>query len=221
MKREVIEPMKLDACFNWPTCSGAAVARAIVLTQDGKAVRDDLHGKQPDCPVFVKEGEPCDLSTWKPGNNGALFSPQGGLRISARGLTRVGRMLLNGGELDGVRILSAQSVETMLAPAWRFNGNNGSREGESTTICAYGLAIHRLASKAPGCSDDMEGKGRQWLGHSGDAYGLRSGLWIDRKRKLGIAYFATGLPDDPPRGKSSFRAAEEEMFRRATTLLKR
>ena len=221
MRREVIEPMKLDACFNWPTCGDAALARAVVLTQDGKAVRDDLGGKRPDCPVFVKEGEPCDLARWKLGDNGALFSPQGGLRISARGLARVGRMLLNGGELDGVRILSPRSVEAMLAPAWRFDGRNGSRDGESTTICAYGLAVHLLASKAQGCADDPEGKGRQWVGHSGDAYGLRSGLWIDRQRKVGIAYYATGLPDDPPRGRSAFRAAEEEGFARAEALLKK
>ena len=57
--------MKIDACYNWPTCSDSAVARAVVLMQDGKAVRDDLHGKRPDCPVFVKDGDACDLNRWK------------------------------------------------------------------------------------------------------------------------------------------------------------
>jgi CubicO group peptidase (beta-lactamase class C family) len=220
MKRLVIDPMGLAACFNWPTCSDLSVARAVVLMQDGKPVRDDLHGKRPDCPVFVDEG-PCDLSRWRLGENGALFSPQGGLRISANDLSRVGRMLLNGGEIDGVRILSPQSVETMLAPTWRFDGHNGSREDESVTICSYGLAIHQLASGAPGCADDPEGRGRHWVGHSGDAYGLRSGIWIDRQRKVGIAYFVTGLPDDPPRGKSAFREDEEKAFDRAVKLLGR
>ena len=37
MRREVIEPMKLDACYNWPTCSDAKVARAVVLTQGRQA----------------------------------------------------------------------------------------------------------------------------------------------------------------------------------------
>ena len=129
MRREILDPMRVDACFNWPTCSDAAVARAIVLMQDGKAVRDDLGGKRPDCPVYVEGGEPCDLSLWKPGDNGALFSPQGGLRISARGLARVGRMLLGRGTLDGTRILSPQSVDTLLAPLWRFDGTNGDTDG--------------------------------------------------------------------------------------------
>lgn len=220
MKRLVLGPLKLDACFNWPTCSDAAIARAVVLTQDGKAVRDDLGGKRPDCPVFVRDGEQCDLNRWRLGDNGALFSPQGGLRISARDLARIGRLLLGGGAIDGVQILSPQSVETMLAPAWRFDGDNGSRGGESEGVCSYGLAVRHLATRLAGCADDPEGQGRGWLGHAGDAYGLRSGLWIDRKRGLGIAYFVTGLPADPPRGQSSFSAAEEQAFRRAAALLR-
>jgi CubicO group peptidase (beta-lactamase class C family) len=173
---------------------------------------------RPDCPVFVENG-PCDLSRWKPGDNGALFSPQGGLRISARSLARIGRMLLNGGTLDGVRILSPQSVETMLAPAWRYNGSNGARDGESDGICSYGLATRRLAVQPVRCADDPQGKGRPWVGHAGDAYGLRSGIWIDRQRGLGIAYYVTGLPDEPPRGKTSFTAAEEQAFHSAAMLL--
>ena len=114
MRREVLEPMKLDACFNWPTCSDSAVARAVELdTPEGKPAKDDLHGTRPACPVFVKDGAPCDLNLWRLGENGSLFAPQGGLRISARGLARIGRMLLNGGALDGVRILSPQAVDTL------------------------------------------------------------------------------------------------------------
>ena len=219
MRRLVIGPMNLDACFNWPTCSDAALARAVVLTQDGKPVRDDLGGKRPACPVFVRDGEPCDLNRWRLGDNGALFSPQGGLRISARDLARIGRMVLGGGSVDGVRILSPQSVETMLAPAWRFDGRNGSQAGESEGVCSYGLATRQLAARL-GCADDPGGKGRRWVGHAGDAYGLRSGLWIDRERGIGIAYFVTGLPDEPPLGRSAFTRAEEKLIERAVGLSK-
>ena len=218
MRREVLDPMRLDACYNWPTCSDAAVARAVVLMQDGKAVRDDLKGKRPDCPVYLNEGDACDLSRARLGENGALFSPQGGLRISARGLAGVGRMLLNGGKLDGVRILSRQSVDTLLAPVWRFNGSNGSRDGESATICSYGLATQQIPT--PGCADDPGTGGALLVGHAGDAYGLRSGLWIDRSRGRGIAYFVTGVPDDPP-DRSEFSPAETAAFRRTYSLLPR
>jgi hypothetical protein len=107
----------------------------------------------------------------------------------------------------------------MLGPAWRYNGTNGSQSGESEGVCSYGLATRQLATGLV-CADDPEGKGRQWVGHAGDAYSLRSGLWIDRKRGVGIAYFVTGLPADAPRGKSSFSKAEEEMMGRAMSLLK-
>jgi CubicO group peptidase (beta-lactamase class C family) len=219
MRRNVLEPMKLDACYNWPTCSDAAVARAVELDgPDGKPQKDDLHGQRPACPVLVDDGEACDMSRWKLGENGALFAPQGGLRISARDLARVGRMLLNGGTLDGVRILSLQSVETLLAPAWRFDGRNGARDGESATICSYGLSTQQIPT--PGCSDNPGTRGALLIGHAGDAYGLRSGLWIDRKRGRGIAYFVTGVPDDPPE-RSLFSPAETAAFRRAYALLPR
>lgn len=216
MRREVIEPMKLDACFNWPTCSDAAVARAVVLMQDGKAVRDDLGGKRPECPVYVKDGEPCDLSRNQLGENGALFSPQGGLRISMRDLARVGRMLLNGGTLDGVRILSPQSVDLMLAAAWQYDGRNG--DTDKGFYCTYGLATQQIPTSTHGCRDNPVGDGIIRNGHAGDAYGLRSGLWIDRASGTGVAYFVTGLSDDPPRGRSAYRAAEEAAFRRSLQL---
>jgi CubicO group peptidase (beta-lactamase class C family) len=219
IRREVLEPMKLDACFNWPSCSDAAVGRAVVLMQDGKPVRDDMHGNRPPCPVVPAADGSCDLTSWKPGENGALFSPQGGLRISARGLARIGRMLLSGGTLDGARILSPESVDAMLAPAWQFDGANGSRIGESEGVCSYGLATRQLATQLARCADDPEGKGRTWIGHAGDAYGLRSGLWIDRSQGVGIAYFVTGLPAVPPPGKGSFTAAEEQAFGNAVKLL--
>jgi len=149
MRRNILEPMKLDACYNWPTCSDAAVARAVELdSPDGKPQKDDLHGQRPACPVFVSEGAPCDLSLWKLGDNGSLFAPQGGLRISARGLARVGRLLLNGGTLDGVRIISPQSVDILLTQIWRFDGSNGSTEKASTAATASQRSRSRRAFPA-------------------------------------------------------------------------
>ena len=220
MRREVLDPMRIDACYNWPTCSSTAVSSAVVLMQGGKAVRDDLNGKQPNCPVYVNEGESCDLARWRLGENGALFSPQGGLRISARGLSRIGRMLLNGGTLDGVRILSPQSVETLFQQMWRYDGRNG--DTDHGFYCSYGLATHQIPTGVGGCSDDIGTRGPLMIGHGGDAYGLRSGLWLDRARGTGVAFFVTGLDADPPRARgSAFRAAEAEAFRRTYQLLPR
>jgi len=221
MRRKVLEPMKLDACFNWPTCSDAAAARAVELDDlGGKPLKDDLHGQRPACPVFVKQGELCDLGRWKFGENGSLFAPQGGLRISASGLVSIGRMLLNGGMLDGTRILSPQAVDTLLTQTWRFDGSNGATEGGF--YCSAGNGTHQIPNKITDCSDDMGTDGAILVGHAGDAYGLKSGLWIDRQRGRGIAYFVTGVADPAPKaGDSAYSAAEEHAFRRTYAQLPR
>jgi CubicO group peptidase (beta-lactamase class C family) len=207
MARLVLTPLGLDACFNWTTCSDAAISRAAVLYgPDGNAIRDDLGGRRPDCPVLAPSG--CDLSTYALGDNGALFSPQGGLRISVRDLAAIGRLLLNRGR----PLLSEASMRTLTASVWTYDGSNGETEGGF--YCAYGLAVQSLPVPVPGCRDDLFG-GRAMIGHAGDAYGLRSGLWIDPVRGVGIAFFATGNGDDPPRGRrSAYRAIEEDLAAR-------
>ena len=217
MRANVLDPMKIDACYNWPTCSDEAVARAVELDMaDGKPVKDDLHGKRPDCPVYINEGDSCELESWRPGENGALYAPQGGLRISVRGLGRVGRMLLNEGTLDGARILSPQSVAAMFEPVWRYNGSNG--DTDHGFYCTYGLATQTIPTTVAGCDDKPVSDNLIRMGHAGDAYGLRSGLWLDRARGTGVAFFVTGLGDDPPRGRSAFRATEELAFSHALSL---
>jgi CubicO group peptidase (beta-lactamase class C family) len=213
MQRLVFAPLKLDACLNWSTCSDDGVARAVVLyAPDGSVRRDDLRGRRPDCPGNPGPDGGCDLSAYRPGTNGAIFSPQGGLRISVADLAKVGAMLLREGRLaDGGRFLSARSLAEMERLHWRFDGSNG--ETEESFYCGYGLAVQLLARCPP--ADDPFGDGRLRTGHAGEAYGLRSGFWIDRKSGTGIAYFATGLGDAPAKGRSSYRAVEEWLAAKA------
>lgn len=206
MQRIVLMPLGIDGCYNWPTCSDARVARAVVLYHVNGSVRnDDLKGNQPPCPVFT-DTPGCDLSGYKPGDNGALFSPQGGLRISARDLAKVGQMLLSGGK----SFLSPASMLALTKPVWTYDGNNG--ETESGFYCRYGLAVQTLATKQTGCRDDAWGDGRPRIGHAGEAYGLRSGLWIDPATGKGIAFFATAVPDEAAKGRrSAFTRIEEQL----------
>jgi CubicO group peptidase (beta-lactamase class C family) len=207
MHRLVIEPLGLDACFNWTTCSDSKVARAVALYRaDGSIALDDLQGNRPPCPVF-RQTEGCDLDDYELGANGALFSPQGGFRASVLDLATIGRLLLNRGRHSGGRFLSAASIDTILRPQWTFDGSNG--DTESGSFCAYGLAAQSLPVRVPGCNDDLFGDGRRVSGHSGEAYNLRSGLWIDRERNIGIAYFAANNPAPQPPGRSAFTAIEE------------
>lgn len=207
MQRLVLKPLAIEGCFNWPTCSDARVARAVVLYHANGSVRnDDLRGKQPPCPVFTESG--CDLTAYRPGDNGALFSPQGGLRISARDLGRIGQMMLK----DGDGFLSPLSIAELIRPVWTFDGTNGATE--DGFYCRYSLAVQTLSTSQAGCRDDLFGDGRALVGHAGEAYGLRSGLWIDRAAGTGVAFFATAVPDEIGKGKnSSFTIVEEQLAR--------
>ncbi len=216
MQRLVLAPLKLDACYNWATCTPATAARAVVQYRNGKAVRDDNKGAMPACPVTPASDGSCDLTRWQPGVNGAMFAPQGGLRISMRGLAKIGRLFLGDGQVDGVRLLTPQSISLLESPLWIANGESGAGANGVTDdgfTCSYGLAVTFLATQAKGCRDDPFGDGHRRFGHAGDAYGLKSGLWIDLATRTGVAYFATDVPAQPRAAHSAYSPAEEMLAR--------
>lgn len=210
MKRLVLDPLKLDACYNWAACNPQAASHAVVQYRERRPTKDDP-ASIAACPVTPASDASCDLAAWKPARNGAMFSPQGGLRISARGLARVGRLLLNEGALDGVRLLSPGSVRALLTPLWTYDGANGDNQGGF--LCRYGLATQTLATPVAGCLDDPFGDGVARVGHAGDAYGLKSGLWLDRKTGTGVAYFATDVLDADAGLHSGYTRIEEQLAR--------
>lgn len=210
MDRLVIRPLRLKACYQWDTCDDATIARGVVLYRAGKVTRDDNHGKRPPCPVTPASDGSCDLSRWVAGRNGAIFAPQSGLHISMPELARIGRLLMLGGKVDGVRLLTPASVRTMTTPAWTYDGTNGDI-GEGWA-CSYGLGVIATANPTKGCHDDAFRDSRPRFGHSGDAYGLKSGLWIDAARGTGVAYFATDVPNEPGT-KSAYTLTEENLAR--------
>lgn len=220
MQRLVLKPLGIAACYGWPSCDEATAARAVVLYREGKPVVDDNQGGKPACGITKASDGSCDLSTWRAGAAANVFGPQGGLRISASGLAKIGRLLLGEGKVDGVRLLSRKSLRAMIGPEWSFDGRNGLTLEEDDPIrtaqgftCRYGLAVHTLATGLPDCGDDPFGDGVPRIGHSGNAYGLLAGLWVDRKRGTGVVYFATGN-DAPEAGvRSAFSRVEEKLAR--------
>lgn len=214
-QRLVLKPLKLDACYNWSGCSPDAARRAVVLYRaSGEVAKDDLRGQLPECPVVPAPDGRCDLSGYVPGDNGALFSPQGGLRISMRDLARIGQMLAR----HGKGFVSRRAYGELVRVHWRFDGANGLGEDGAASgfFCAYGLAMHPIGTARPPCRDDLFGDGVPRLGHSGDAYGLKSGLWWDPRSGRGLAYFTTEVAPNAPAGRTAFSAREEDLVARAT-----
>ena len=218
MTRLVLAPLGLDAGYNWSGASDAAIRNAAILYRTGTdetdwhpdgpwvAQIDDLKGVRPACPVRTNGG--CDLASYGPGTNGTLFSPQGGLRISALGLAKIGRMLLGEGEVDGVRLLSPASVNTLMTPVWLASGRPQDNDYQGIMQC-YGPGLHCLTGGA-----DSPVPGAHWWGHLGEAYGLLAGLWIDKANARVLVYAMTGNRDDPfkPPHVSAFSAVEETIL---------
>ena len=187
MARLVLEPLKLDACYNWGAgCSDGRRAQAVTLLRpNGDLARDvALTGADP-CPVLAASDGSCDIDkSYRLARNGSAFSPQGGLRISARDLAKIGQVLLN----DGRPLLLPKTFAEMIGPVWTFDGSNGA--DEDGYFKAYGLGIHWL--------DD--GKGGQWIGHVGEAYSLRAGFWVNRKTGKGFVRYVTMVDEFAPVG---------------------
>ncbi|MBS1101627.1 serine hydrolase [Gluconobacter sp. Dm-62] len=165
----------------------------------------------PSAPTW----DAASLTAYKPGANGTLFSPQGGLRISMEGLTRLARFMLGHGALDGVRLLSVHSINLMLTPTWQYNGKNGECP---YPIPSYGLSMARLTGQRDPSGRETrpyKGYSGDLAGHLGDAYSLHSGFWYDPATGDGFLFAADGFPDagqERPGAYSSFTRVEEELF---------
>ncbi len=187
MAQLVLRPLKLDACYNWGDgCSDGRRAQAVTLLRpNGDLARDAaITGKDP-CPVYPATDGSCDVEKlYRLGRNGSAFSPQGGLRISARDLAKVGQVLLK----DGKPLLSKKTFAEMTGPVWIFDGSNG--DDNKGFFKTYGLGVHWLE----------DGKGGQWIGHVGEAYSLRAGFWVNPKQRRGFVRYVTMVDEFAPVG---------------------
>jgi CubicO group peptidase (beta-lactamase class C family) len=187
MARLVLTPLGLDACFNWGAgCSEGRRAQAVTLLRpNGDLARDAAMNGPDPCAAYPASNGNCDADRlYRLGRNGSAFSPQGGLRISARDLAKIGQLLL----ADGKPLLSKKTFAEMIGPVWTFDGSNG--DDDQGYFKAYGLGIHWL--------DDANGN--RWIGHVGEAYSLRAGLWINRKAGQGFVRYATMVDEFTPVG---------------------
>jgi CubicO group peptidase (beta-lactamase class C family) len=230
MARLVFAPLRLDAGFNWQGMSAAAIARGAALyrRQDAAGTwggqwlaQIDAAGDRPHngCAASAVTAG-CDLAGYRPGTNGFLFSPQGGLRISIIDLARLGRALVRparAGKPGG--LLNAASLDTLFGATPTAAGIAGG-ETYGGLMAAYAPGAQCLIGNGRrGGDQPLAPAATAWCGHLGEAYGLTSGLWIDRASGRVIAYAVTGVGGDPagyPGRASKFQAWEEVILAAAT-----
>lgn len=110
-----------------------------------------------------------ELASYFRGYSTPVFSPTGGMKISARDLATYMCMHMNYGSYKGKRIIPRRLSKQMQTPL---------SEKEN-----YGLALHQTEKLI---------NGERLTGHTGSAYGLNSAMFFHPKKKWGIVVFISG-----------------------------
>ena len=110
-----------------------------------------------------------EIASYVMGYSTPIFSPTGGMKISATDLAKYMIMHMNLGKFKGKRIISKKSARRMQTPL-------AEKEG-------YGLAIGTTKRLIPG---------KILKGHTGSAYGLYSAMYFHPKEKFGIVVISNG-----------------------------
>jgi guanine deaminase len=93
------------------------------------------------------------------------------------------------------------------------------KTGKAELFCRYGMGVQLIEMGDLPCNDTLFGTGGPWMGHSGEAYGLLSGLWFDNTGQRGFVYFTTENAP-PPGGEDTgnFTDREKGLMKRALEL---
>lgn len=110
-----------------------------------------------------------EINNYVMGYSTPIFSPTGGMKISAHDLAQYMIMHMKKGRHKGKRIISKKSAQQMQMPV---------DEKEE-----YGLAISTTDKLIPG---------KTMKGHTGSAYGLYSAMFFHPKEKFGIVVISNG-----------------------------
>ncbi len=176
---------KMDASGRWdesgPWCGSADDYRGVRPQEDTLMLQN---------PYSEETQYACSLKDYKPGRNATVFSPTGGLRISCEEMSHALEMLMNEGCFRERRILSSSSVKRIMDRKWVYDNErkNGSPCGGA--ILSYGFGIYQIDgnSSARLCREHAV----DLVGHTGEAFGLFSMLFIRPGTKDGFVCITNG-----------------------------
>jgi CubicO group peptidase (beta-lactamase class C family) len=217
MRDALFRPMGLDIGYNWSGVSAAkrSKACAAVHRQDGQWV-PQVDGTVLPTPkiAFTRPADQPDLDVtdYRTGENGFVFSPQGGLRLSLDDMDTLARLYAAHGRWRGKPILAHPALEAMQGPQWTYDPAAPNGEIDGGLLQAYGLGCE-IPNGRPGPGGDaFFGEGSDdWRGHFGDAYGWITGLFWNRRDGRTLVYAINGMPEmDRPKARNSALTAPEE-----------
>lgn len=133
-----------------------------------------IYEYQPDAAKFVASPNAyaprtAEVAAYQMGYSAPIFSPTGGMKISAKDLATYMMMHANYGKYNGVRIISKKNSKMMQTAV--------------SDIAAYGFALETPATIIDG---------KVMVGHTGSAYGLYSAMFFNPQEKFGIVVISNG-----------------------------
>lgn len=191
MRRLLIEPLGLQASYLPAELPPAALANLATLyrkrTVDTE-VWDPAGSWIAQADDYSVKAPPL-VDRYVIGTNATPFSPTGGLRISARDMGVVMRMLMG----RGPRLLKPATLDLMFSRQWTYDGRNG--DTSDGLFHCWGLGNEQFPDETG--TRLVEGGGFPAVGHLGDAYGLMSVFAFDRTRRNGMIVLVGGTSTDP------------------------
>ena len=221
MKRLLLAPMGLRGGYNTSEFSPAEVADTATLYRKRTTDTEVWNPAGPwiaqvDNYGVTAPAAPAGIAGYVIGSNATLFSPTGGMRMSAPDMGKVMLMLINHGKHEGKQILKPETIRLMFSEQWTYKETSGGKNGDTLNglYHSWGLGAQRFAD-APGAGNRLvQGGGFSAVGHLGEAYGLVSTFVVDLERRNGLVSLIGGFGADPEKypGRYSALARTEELI---------
>ena len=221
MRRALFAPLGLDIGYNWSGVSQAKRDRATAAVHEpgGAPQVDGTVPPYPQTPFTRPADAPgLDAADYRVGDNGFVFSPQGGLRLSLSDMDLLARLYAAGGRWKGAQIIPRAALEAMQTRTWTYDPAAPNGETDNGLLQSYGLGCEAPVGRPGPGGDAVFGKGSDdWRGHFGDAYGWITGLFWNRRDGRTLVYALNGMPamDRPKALTSSLTAPEEALIGQA------
>ncbi|WP_433896823.1 serine hydrolase domain-containing protein [Sphingobacterium mizutaii] len=158
IKQQILNPLKLEAGFCVDSLDQKRFAK-LYDKENGVYVEQKA--------AYNPRSE--EIKNYTMGVSTPVFSPTGGMKISAKDLAKYMQMHMNHGKLGKVKLISKASSKKMQTAL-------SAKEN-------YGLALLETDRLIPG---------EHMIGHTGSAYGLYSNMFFEPKKKFGFVVITNG-----------------------------
>lgn len=160
VKKHILDPLGLYGGYNVDELDNSRFATLYSYSRDSAKF-------SPSPAAYASRTK--ELATYQMGYSTPIFSPTGGMKISAPDLAKYMIMHMNYGKGEKRRIISKKSAQEMQTPL-------SSDEN-------YGLALWKT---------DQLISGLELTGHTGSAYGLYSAMFFNPEKKYGFVVITNG-----------------------------